>query len=161
MPDDMAVKFLEPEDNPYGALGAKAVGEPPLMYGIGVFALRNAMKAFRPGDDLTLNAPTTPKRLLPDLHRDFPVRLGAAAVDAARRLPLAAVSPGDAGESWRSNDVSNGPRRAGRERCAEPLARTTEGRPAPPDLPSHVGQPNGRCPTQRSPLLALCTRSIE
>ena len=70
MPDDMAVQFLEPEDNPYGPLGAKAVGEPPLMYGIGVFfALRNAIKAFRPGADLTLDAPMTPERLLLALHR--------------------------------------------------------------------------------------------
>ena len=70
VPDDMAVKFLEPEDNPYGPLGAKAVGEPPLMYGIGVFfALRNAMKAFRPDADLTLDAPMTPERVLIDLHR--------------------------------------------------------------------------------------------
>ena len=71
MPDDMAVKFLQPEDNPHGPLGAKAVGEPPLMYGIGVyFALRNAMKAFRPAAALTLDAPMTPERLLLDLHRD-------------------------------------------------------------------------------------------
>ena len=70
MPDDMAVQFLEPEDNPHGPLGAKAVGEPPLMYGIGVFfALRSAMKAFRPGADLTLDAPMTPERLLLALHR--------------------------------------------------------------------------------------------
>ena len=72
MPDDMAVKFLQPEDNPYGPLGAKAVGEPPLMYGIGVFfAIRNAMKAFRPDADLTLDAPMTPERLLLDLHREI------------------------------------------------------------------------------------------
>ena len=71
MPDDMAVRFLEPEDNPFGPLGAKAVGEPPLMYGIGVyFALRNAMQAFRPDADLTLDAPMTPERLLLDLHRN-------------------------------------------------------------------------------------------
>ena len=71
MPDDMAVKFLEPEDNPYGPLGAKAVGEPPLMYGIGVFfAIRNAMKAFRPGAALRLHAPLTPERVLLDLYRE-------------------------------------------------------------------------------------------
>ena len=65
----MAVKFLEPERNPYGPLGAKAVGEPPLMYGIGLFfAIRNAMKAFRPGADLRLDAPMTPERVLLDLH---------------------------------------------------------------------------------------------
>ena len=61
--------FLEPEDNPYGPLGAKAVGEPPLMYGIGVFfALRNAMKALRDAE-LSLDAPLTPERVLLDLHR--------------------------------------------------------------------------------------------
>ena len=71
MPDDVAVKFREPEDNPYGPLGAKAVGEPPLMYGIGVFfAIRNAMKAFRPGADLRLHAPLTSERVLLDLHRE-------------------------------------------------------------------------------------------
>ena len=75
MPDDLAVKFLEPEDNPYGPLGAKGVGEPPLMYGIGVFfALRNAMKAFRPGAELNLDAPMTPERVLLDLHRGITAR---------------------------------------------------------------------------------------
>ena len=40
------------------------------MYGIGVFfALRNAMKAFRPSADLTLDTPMTPERVLLDLHR--------------------------------------------------------------------------------------------
>ena len=72
MPDDMAVKFLQPEDNPYGPLGAKALGGPPLMYGIGVFfALRNAMKAFRPDVELTLDAPMTPEHVLIALHRDM------------------------------------------------------------------------------------------
>ncbi len=84
MPDDMAVKFLQPEDNPYGPLGAKAVGEPPLMYGIGVFfALRNAMKAFRPGADLTLDAPMTPERLLLALHSN--------AEEAESRRPRASL----------------------------------------------------------------------
>ena len=69
MPDDMAVKFLEPEENPYGPLGSKAVGEPPLMYGIGVFfALRNAIKAFRPDAELRLDAPMTPERVLLELY---------------------------------------------------------------------------------------------
>ena len=83
MPDDMAVKFLQPEDNPYGPLGAKAVGEPPLMYGIGVFfAIRNAMKAFRPDADLTLDAPMTPERLLLALHQKCARRVLRAHGDA-------------------------------------------------------------------------------
>ena len=44
------------------------------MYGIGVFfAIRNAMKAFRPDADLTLDAPMTPERLLLALHQGRPV----------------------------------------------------------------------------------------
>ncbi len=39
------------------------------MYGIGVFfALRNAMKAFRPDAELSLDAPMTPERVLLDLY---------------------------------------------------------------------------------------------
>ena len=87
MPDDMAVRFLQPEDNPYGPLGAKAVGEPPLMYGIGVyFALRNAMKAFRPDADLTLDAPMTPERLLLALYRN-PVEVESRQQRTGSRLP--------------------------------------------------------------------------
>ena len=87
MPDDMAVTFLEPEDNPYGPLGAKAVGEPPLMYGIGVyFALRNAMKAFRPDANLTLDAPMTPERLLLALYRN-PVEVESRQQRTGSRLP--------------------------------------------------------------------------
>ena len=86
MPDDMAVKFLEPEDNPFGPLGAKAVGEPPLMYGIGVyFALRNAIKAFRPGADLTLDTPMTPERLLLALHHSAET-IATREKDAGSRL---------------------------------------------------------------------------
>ena len=88
MPDDMAVKFLEPEDNPYGPLGAKAVGEPPLMYGIGVlFAIRNAMKAFRPDADLSLDAPMTPERLLLALYRNTKT-IAACEKRAGSRLTL-------------------------------------------------------------------------
>ena len=83
MPDDMAVKFLEPEDNPYGPLGAKAVSEPPLMYGIGGgFAIRNAMKSFRPDADLTLDAPMTPECLLLARHQECARRVLQARGDA-------------------------------------------------------------------------------
>lgn len=71
MPDDMEVKFLENVDNECGPLGTKAVGEPPLMYGIGVFfALRNAMKAFAPDTDFKFHSPMTPERVLMELHKD-------------------------------------------------------------------------------------------
>ncbi len=72
MPDDLVVNFLENSDNKFGPLGTKAVGEPPLMYGIGVFfALRNAMRAFSPQSQLDFNSPLTPERVLMELHKDI------------------------------------------------------------------------------------------
>ncbi len=72
MPDDMEVRFLEDVDNEFGPLGTKAVGEPPLMYGIGVFfAIRNAMKAFAPKTELSYHAPMTPERVLMEIHKDI------------------------------------------------------------------------------------------
>lgn len=69
MPDDIQIQFLEDADEPLGPYGNKAVGEPPLMYGIGVFfALRQAMQAFRPDADVAFVAPLTPERVLMALH---------------------------------------------------------------------------------------------
>ncbi|KAF0138445.1 MAG: xdhAH, partial [Stygiobacter sp.] len=48
-PKEMNVHFLKNSENPYAPFNSKAIGEPPFMYGIGVyFALMNAVKAFRP-----------------------------------------------------------------------------------------------------------------
>jgi xanthine dehydrogenase large subunit len=72
MPDDIQVKFLEGVDNPASPFGAKAVGEPPLMYGIGVFfAIRSAMQTFSPNKTFAFNAPMTPERVLMELHGDY------------------------------------------------------------------------------------------
>ena len=74
MPDRLEVRFLEHADEPHGPYGNKAVGEPPLMYGIGVFfALRHAIRAFRPDLDLPFVAPMTPERVLMQLHTGWPV----------------------------------------------------------------------------------------
>jgi xanthine dehydrogenase large subunit len=55
-------------ENPTGPQGSKAVGEPPLMYGIGVyFAIRDAMRAFAERD-FPFHAPMTPERVLMGLH---------------------------------------------------------------------------------------------
>ncbi|MCB9090808.1 MAG: molybdopterin-dependent oxidoreductase [Calditrichae bacterium] len=71
MPEDLQVNFLENDDNPNAPYGSKAVGEPPLLYGLGVFfALRNAARAFRPGKTLSFHAPMTPERLLLELYGD-------------------------------------------------------------------------------------------
>jgi xanthine dehydrogenase large subunit len=67
-PRRLEVHFLEDTVNPLGVFNAKAIGEPPFMYGIGVyFALRAAMRAFRPDGELAFTAPLTPERVLMQL----------------------------------------------------------------------------------------------
>jgi xanthine dehydrogenase large subunit len=63
--------FLEDADNPHAVMHSKAIGEPPLMYGIGAyFALLDAMRAFRPDRESFFQAPMTPERVLMFLHGD-------------------------------------------------------------------------------------------
>jgi xanthine dehydrogenase large subunit len=46
-------------------MGSKAVGEPPFVYGIGVwFAIRNAILAFNPKSRIGFSAPLTPEKVL-------------------------------------------------------------------------------------------------
>lgn len=72
MPDNISIKLLEDADNPRGPYGSKAVGEPPLMYGIGVFfAIRHAMRAFRPDKEFAFRTPITPERVLLELQGDL------------------------------------------------------------------------------------------
>ena len=71
MPDDLQVTLLEDADNTWGPYGSKAVGEPPLMYGIGVFfAIRSAMQAFKPQKEFGFHAPMTPERVLLGLYSE-------------------------------------------------------------------------------------------
>lgn len=68
-PKHIDVRFLEHSENPLGIMNSKAVGEPPFMYGIGVyFALMNALKAFRPNKRFLLKAPMSPERVLMELY---------------------------------------------------------------------------------------------
>jgi xanthine dehydrogenase large subunit len=68
-PTEIEVIFLEDSENPYGPFNSKAIGEPPLMYGIGAyFAILNAMEAFRPDEDFKIVAPLTPERVLLSLY---------------------------------------------------------------------------------------------
>jgi xanthine dehydrogenase large subunit len=70
-PQDIQIRFHENAGNPVGVHGSKAIGEPPLMYGIGAyFALMNAIKAFRPGKALPMIAPMTPERALNYLYQE-------------------------------------------------------------------------------------------
>ena len=71
MPDPIDIKFLENEGNSPAPYGSKAVGEPPFMYGIGVFfAIRQAMKAFQPKMECAFISPLTPERVLCELYSD-------------------------------------------------------------------------------------------
>ncbi len=69
VPKVIEIDFLQtPKDN-LAIFRSKAVGEPPLMYGIGAyFALRNAVLAFNPAADITFAAPMTPEKVLLSLY---------------------------------------------------------------------------------------------
>jgi xanthine dehydrogenase large subunit len=68
-PGVISVHFHESAGPNLAIMGSKAVGEPPLMYGIGTyFALRNAMKAFRPDLEPVFDAPLTPEKVLMALY---------------------------------------------------------------------------------------------
>jgi len=61
--------FLDDADNPKAVMHSKAIGEPPFMYGIGVyFALLDALRAFRPEREGVYDAPLTPEKALMFLH---------------------------------------------------------------------------------------------
>jgi xanthine dehydrogenase large subunit len=60
---------LETEGPDLAIQGSKAIGEPPFMYGIGVwFALKNAIKAFNHDADVRFEAPMTPEKILLSLY---------------------------------------------------------------------------------------------
>ena len=68
-PAVLDVHFLDTPGHPQAILRAKAVGEPPLMYGIGAyFALRDAMRAFQSDVTLPFSAPMTPEKVLLGLY---------------------------------------------------------------------------------------------
>ena len=61
--------FLPNDDPPAGVMHSKAVGEPPLMYGIGAyFALAKAIQAFNPDWQPEFSAPMTPEKVLLALY---------------------------------------------------------------------------------------------
>lgn len=69
VPKVVEVLPLETEGNEMAILKSKAVGEPPLMYGIGAyFALQNAIKAFNPDYKPKFHAPMTPEKVLMSLY---------------------------------------------------------------------------------------------
>jgi xanthine dehydrogenase large subunit len=79
VPKEIAILPLETTRENLAVFNSKAVGEPPLMYGIGAyFAIRNAVKAYHKknppakagGTDLPFDAPFTPEKVLLNLYRE-------------------------------------------------------------------------------------------
>ena len=63
------IDYLQTEKENFAILRSKAVGEPPLMYGIGAFfAIRDAIKAFNPSASPAFSAPFTPEKVLLSLY---------------------------------------------------------------------------------------------
>jgi len=74
VPSVIDIHFLETTKENMAILRSKAVGEPPLMYGMGTyFALRNAISAFNPGNSIPYSAPMTPEKALMALYGAVPV----------------------------------------------------------------------------------------
>lgn len=68
-PKEIETIPLETDGNEMAILKSKAVGEPPLMYGIGAyFAIQNAVKAFNKNYTLKFHAPFTPEKVLMGLY---------------------------------------------------------------------------------------------
>ncbi|GAA3520043.1 xanthine dehydrogenase molybdopterin binding subunit [Aquimarina addita] len=63
---------LETEGTAMAIKKSKAVGEPPLMYGIGVyFAIQQAVKEFNPNYKLKFHSPFTPEKVLMGLYESL------------------------------------------------------------------------------------------
>ncbi|MCI1752535.1 MAG: molybdopterin-dependent oxidoreductase [Flavobacteriales bacterium] len=70
VPKELIIEALPTDGHPMAIRRGKATGEPPLMYGIGVyFAIQNAIKAFRPDARMVFDAPYTPEKVLMSIYR--------------------------------------------------------------------------------------------
>lgn len=69
VPKTIAIEALQTNRDNLAVFRSKAVGEPPLMYGIGAwFALYNAIRAFHPHADIPFTTPMTPEKVLLALY---------------------------------------------------------------------------------------------
>ncbi|MEI6875179.1 MAG: molybdopterin cofactor-binding domain-containing protein, partial [Spirochaetota bacterium] len=65
LPAELEVEFLPDTDNPRAVLNSKAVGEPPLIYGLaGYFALLDALRAATGNRSLPYDLPLVPEKAL-------------------------------------------------------------------------------------------------
>ena len=68
-PENIEVEFLDNSENKFAPFNSKAIGEPPLMYGIGAyFAILDAMKSAKPDKIFELSSPLTPEKVLMGLY---------------------------------------------------------------------------------------------
>ncbi len=66
---DITVEALKTEGHDMAIFKSKAVGEPPLMYGIGAyFAIANAIKAFNKDYQIKFHSPMTPEKVMMGLY---------------------------------------------------------------------------------------------
>jgi xanthine dehydrogenase large subunit len=71
VPKTIDIIPLETSRENLGVFSSKAVGEPPLMYGIGAyFAIRNAVKAYNSTVDPAFDAPFTAEKVLMNLYQE-------------------------------------------------------------------------------------------
>lgn len=69
VPKEVNIEPLDTEGHEFAIKKSKAVGEPPLMYGIGAyFAIQNAVKAYNHNYKLKFDAPFTPEKVLKSLY---------------------------------------------------------------------------------------------
>ncbi|HKR07331.1 MAG TPA: molybdopterin cofactor-binding domain-containing protein [Bacteroidia bacterium] len=70
VPKELLIHALDTPGSERAIFHSKAVGEPPLMYGIGAyFAIRNAVKFFNPKSEIEFSAPFTPEKVLMSLYK--------------------------------------------------------------------------------------------
>lgn len=73
VPKVVDIEHLDWDGHELAIFKSKAVGEPPLMYGIGAyFAIQNAIKAFNPAYELKFDAPYTHEKVLMALYEKQP-----------------------------------------------------------------------------------------
>lgn len=73
MPPRMDIEFLQGLPNPKAVLHSKAIGEPPLVYGLaGYWAVLDALDAARPGGPGLYDLPLTPEKCLDYLEEARP-----------------------------------------------------------------------------------------
>jgi xanthine dehydrogenase large subunit len=71
VPREIEILPLDTTRENLAIFNSKAVGEPPLMYGIGAyFAIRNAVKSFNPEHSPAFDAPLTPEKVLLNLYSE-------------------------------------------------------------------------------------------